>query len=199
MVLPSSSASATHTSCSDGLCLSSSTETPQDHVCQTTGRTGTAHDTTSDTEVIRSELRFTVPLLQESPKCYWIWNYRMWILDQATRILDVNAARKIWEEELGLVSKMLQKDGRNFHAWTYRRFVVAQLESAALAGKSMAEAEFKYTTAMINHDLSNFSAWHNRSRLIPVLLCERKAGHDARKLFFESGMPHSNLIHPSIF
>lgn len=122
------------------------------------------------------------------PKCYWIWNYRSWLLQQAIERLHPQVARRIWEEELGLDTKMLSKDRRNFHAWGYRRNVVAHLESAALNGKSMVESEFEFTTKMIRVDLSNFSAWHNRSKLIPRLLDERQADEGARKKFFDDGM-----------
>ncbi|KAG6009830.1 hypothetical protein E4U21_001260 [Claviceps maximensis] len=146
---------------------------------------GSRHD---DEETIRSELMFTIPLLIEFPKCYWLWKYRSWILLQAIERLSPAVARTIWQEELGLVGKMLHRDRRNFHAWDYRRHVVAQLEASRLGGTSMVEAEFAFTTKMINGDLSNFSAWHNRSKLIPHLLDERKADGDARKAFFDEGM-----------
>ncbi|KAL2160134.1 hypothetical protein VTH06DRAFT_1789 [Thermothelomyces fergusii] len=139
-----------------------------------------------DLSIIKSELAFTIPLLLESPKCYWIWSYRLWILQQAIARLRPGLARRIWEEELGLASKMLGKDRRNFHAWGYRRHVVQQLESAALEGRSMVEAEFAYTDKMIfNTDLSNFSAWHGRSKLIPRLLDERGADEAARRAFLD--------------
>ncbi|KAG5982967.1 hypothetical protein E4U55_001019 [Claviceps digitariae] len=145
-------------------------------------RQGSQHD---DEETIRSELMFTIPLLMEFPKCYWLWKYRSWILLQAIERLSTAVARTVWEEELGLVGKMLHRDRRNFHAWDYRRHVVAQLETSRLGGTSMVEAEFAFTTKMINWDLSNFSAWHNRSQLIPRLLDERKADEAARKAFLE--------------
>ncbi|AEO61538.1 hypothetical protein MYCTH_2311786 [Thermothelomyces thermophilus ATCC 42464] len=139
-----------------------------------------------DLSIIKSELTFTIPLLLESPKCYWIWSYRLWILQQAIARLRPALARRIWEEELGLASKMLGKDRRNFHAWGYRRHVVQQLESATLEGSSMVEAEFAYTDKMIfNTDLSNFSAWHSRSKLIPRLLDERGADEAARRAFLD--------------
>ena len=105
--------------------------------------------------------------------------------------LPVPVARRVWEEELGLVAKMLTRDRRNFHAWGYRRLVVRMLESPALHGTSMAEPEFQYTTGMIRVDLSNFSAWHGRSKLIPRLLDERNADDAARKAFFDDGKPGS--------
>jgi geranylgeranyl transferase type-2 subunit alpha len=94
-------------------------------------------------------------------------------------------ARDIWKAELGLVSKMLTKDQRNFHAWSYRRKVVAKLESDELQGSSMVESEFEYTTKMIERDLSNFSAWHNRSQLVLRILEERAADDQGRTDFLD--------------
>lgn len=101
--------------------------------------------------------------------------------------LDPPVARRVWEEELGLDTKMLTKDRRNFHAWGYRRNVVSHLESGALNGASMVESEFEFTTKMIRVDLSNFSAWHNRSQLIPRLLSERGSDDAERRKFFDRG------------
>ncbi|KAL7815768.1 hypothetical protein V8C26DRAFT_104246 [Trichoderma gracile] len=148
-----------------------------------TSETPETKDQQTDGDVLQTEIAFTMPLLMEFPKCYWIWNFRQWLLAQAIQRLPVPVARKIWETELGLVSKMLNKDQRNFHAWGYRRLVVAKLESPELDGKSMAEAEFAYTTKMIRQSLSNFSAWHNRSQLIPKVLEQRGADDKARAEF----------------
>ncbi|KAM0191217.1 hypothetical protein ACHAPA_007559 [Fusarium lateritium] len=184
----STSATGTHTASSAASLPSSSTETPPLPNPPTAGKTGTTTDgdADADAEVIRAELGFTVPLLLEFPKCYWIWNYRLWTLDRAIERLDISLARRIWEEELGLVSKMLIKDRRNFHAWGYRRHVVTQLESPVLNGQSLVEPEFEYTTKKISQDLSNFSAWHNRSQLIPRLLKEREANDESRKAFLDN-------------
>lgn len=125
----------------------------------------------------------------EYPKCYWLWNYRLWLLKQANERLGPDIAKELWKRELILVGKMLVRDSRNFHGWGYRRTVVAELESAKLGGKSMVESEFEYTTKMIHapKGLSNFSAWHRRSKLIPRLLDERKADATARKQFLDDG------------
>ncbi|KAI1397468.1 protein prenylyltransferase [Hypoxylon fuscum] len=178
---------------------SSSDAIPPDRDSRIAGKSGTTVESSShiqqqeieknhveaDVNVLQSELAFTIPLLLEFPKCYWIWKYRKWLLEQATARLPVSAARKIWETELALASKMLGKDRRNFHAWGYRRYVVDALESSSLDGKSMVEEEFAYTEKMIRGDLSNFSAWHNRSQLILRLLDERNADDAARKAFLE--------------
>lgn len=90
-----------------------------------------------------------------------------------------------------LAGKMLSLDSRNFLGWGYRRTIVASLESKDLSSddstSSMIEQEFDYTTKMINSNLSNFSAWHNRSKLIPRLLNEGQAGHKARCKFLDEG------------
>lgn len=92
------------------------------------------------------------------------------------------------------MGKMLSLDSRNFLGWGYRRTVVAALESDTLTvGKdnsTMVEQEFRYTTKMIETNLSNFSAWHNRSKLMPRLLDERGADEAARLKFLDDGMQH---------
>ncbi|KAK3297779.1 uncharacterized protein B0H64DRAFT_393026 [Chaetomium fimeti] len=206
------SPTATTAASSTSYSSSSSATTPPARSSPTAGKSGTTADPTSDTpetdesaaadtdtaataaaeaetrdlSVLKTELAFTIPLLLDSPKCYWIWSYRLWLLQQAIARLRPAVARGVWEEELGLASKMLGKDRRNFHAWGYRRHVVAQLESAALRGRSMVEPEFAYTDKMIRTDLSNFSAWHSRSRLIPRLLDERGADAAARRAFLDN-------------
>ncbi|KAK8129428.1 hypothetical protein PG999_001808 [Apiospora kogelbergensis] len=150
-----------------------------------------ADEIATDISLIRSELAFTIPLLIEFPKCYWIWGYRSFLLSLCDSILPAAVAREFWVAELALDSKMLTKDRRNFHAWTYRRFIVSALESTkndssgGESTKSMTESEFAYTYSMIKVDLSNFSAWHNRSKLALRLLDERGADDAARKEFLD--------------
>ncbi|KAI0189873.1 hypothetical protein F4808DRAFT_32192 [Astrocystis sublimbata] len=194
---PSTSPSAT-TSHSSAPCSSSPSATiPPAPTSPTTGPSGTIAETktkiekeiddiAADAAVLKAELAFTIPLLLEHPKCYWIWKYRKWTLEQAILRLPRPLASSVWEAELALASKMLGKDRRNFHAWGYRRHLVARLESDVLLGKSLVENEFAYTTKMIEEDLSNFSAWHNRSRLMFRLLNERNADDEARAKFLDT-------------
>ncbi len=160
--------------------------------------------------LITSDLQFLIPLLRKFPKCYWVWNHRLWMLQQSTILLSDVTALRLWREELGLVNKMLSLDSRNFHGWGYRRTVVAALEgngqthsdsgTKAAVGRSLAEEELTYTTKMIGTDLSNFSAWHNRSKLIPRLLDEQGADAETRRKFLDDGMhrarfsPHAHSI-----
>ncbi|KAF3910569.1 hypothetical protein ABW21_db0202349 [Orbilia brochopaga] len=153
-------------------------------------------------KLVAAELGFLIPLLQSYPKCYWIWNYRIFLLQTCSEQLDVQTALGVWKGEMKLVDKMLGRDARNFHGWGYRRGVVQEIErlqgsisggegqtegegnNGADAG-SLVEEEFAYTTAMYQKNLSNFSAWHNRSKLIPRLLDERGANFEERRTFLD--------------
>ncbi|KAL9087891.1 MAG: hypothetical protein Q9165_006453 [Trypethelium subeluteriae] len=130
-------------------------------------------------ELITLDLQFLIPLFFKNPKCYWLWNHRGWLLQQAQAQLPTAAALTLWQGELSLVGKMLSLDSRNFHGWGYRRTVVAKLEQ--LQGVSMVESEFEYTTKVIKASLSNFSAWHYRGTLIPRLLDGRQADGATRR------------------
>ncbi|KAI1750428.1 hypothetical protein F4782DRAFT_251331 [Xylaria castorea] len=198
---PSTSPSATTNPSSAACSSSSSAPTPPALTSPTIGQSGTtaepvaAADVKADVDVLQSELAFTIPLLLEYPKCYWIWKYRKWTLEQAILRLPRPLASTVWEAELALASKMLIKDRRNFHAWGYRRYLVARLESTALLGRSLVEDEFAYTTKMIEQDLSNFSAWHNRSRLMLRVLDERSADDKARAVFLDT---ERNLVQDAL-
>ncbi|CUS09800.1 unnamed protein product [Tuber aestivum] len=152
---------------------------------------------------LKEELAFLLPLLSSFPKCYWIWNHRLWTLQRATEILPADKADIFWQEELGLVGLMLRRDVRNFHGWMYRRFVISNIESPrqknvpgdevenpSSMDTSLVEQEFAYTTKMVQGvgGMSNYSAWHNRSKLIPRLLSERKCGKQERMDFLEDGL-----------
>lgn len=97
---------------------------------------------------------------------------------------------------------MLGRDSRNFHGWGYRRIVITELrkfveeEEGAMGNRQLTESEFEYTTKMISTNLSNFSAWHNRSKLIPLLLNERDASAEERRQMFDAEMA---LIQDAVF
>lgn len=119
-------------------------------------------DDTTKQNILDKELKTLQDIMKDFPKVYWIWNHRKWCLSQIPW--------PDWSRELLLVTKMLERDARNFHVWEYRRYVVAQIEKAEESSK--AQREFEYTTAAINSNFSNFSAWHNRTKLIPQILSQ---------------------------
>lgn len=126
-------------------------------------------------EALSNDLKMVMAQLKMYPKCYWLWNHRSWCLGQLEENGEAN-----WEYELAIVLKLLEMDSRNFHGWHYRRYVVEYIEKAAvdaaedrqkatIAGVTIDLGEFQYTTAKINKNVSNFSAWHNRANLIPKI------------------------------
>lgn len=87
---------------------------------------------------------------------------------------------------------MLGRDERNFHGWAYRRFVIEAMEKGlAGTGTSLVEQEWEYTTVMVKSNMSNYSAWHSRTKLVGRLLQERRAKKQERMDFLEDGRPHS--------
>jgi len=89
---------------------------------------------------------------------------------------------KILTMELMLCNKMLQMDERNFHCWNYRLWVtelyISEIE------KRLAKLDFKkiqrrfiqdecdMAEAIINKNFSNYSAWHYRGKLMPLIYRE---------------------------
>lgn len=131
---------------------------------------------------------FLVPLLTAYPKCYWIWNHRLWALHQSSLLLDGPKAAAFWTKELALVGMMLARDTRNFHGWMYRRMVVARIENPVPVrgeNRSMVKDEFGYTVRMLTGagGMKNYSAWHQRRMLIPRLL-EEEGREDQEKMDF---------------
>ena len=55
-----------------------------------------------------------------------------------------------------------------------------------LGSLSMCEEELTYTTKMVRGNLSNFSAWHQRSLFIPQVLHSRDASAEDRRKMFDS-------------
>ncbi|KAI3891603.1 hypothetical protein MKW92_033745 [Papaver armeniacum] len=97
--------------------------------------------------ILDQELKIVEIALERNCKSYGAWHHRKWILNKGLSSFD---------HKFNLLSKFQEVDSRNFHAWNYRRFVVALRNVPE-------EEELKYTTEMIDRNISNYSAWHNRS------------------------------------
>ncbi|KAK7693313.1 hypothetical protein QCA50_002880 [Cerrena zonata] len=119
-------------------------------------------------EYLSDDLSLTFGLLREHPKVYWIWNHRRWCLENipdGPSEEDIDGWRNAtWKKELFVVEKMLEADARNFHAWNYRRYILATMTSPPPP-----KSELAYTTRKIESNFSNFSAWHQRSKVLLTL------------------------------
>ncbi|KAJ7684689.1 rab-protein geranylgeranyltransferase [Mycena polygramma] len=134
-------------------------------------------------DLLTDDLSMTTAALKMHPKVYWIWNHRRWCLenvpdgpDTGTEG-DIDGWRKTnWERELFVVDKMLDADSRNFHAWSYRRYVLVNMPVARTE-----TAELAYTTRKIESNFSNFSAWHQRSKILTSLWTSGKLDYSKSK------------------
>lgn len=106
--------------------------------------------------VYSSELNFIDSSLVNNPKSYCLWEHRVFCM---RRMPDPD-----WATELKLTSKFLEYDERNFHCWDYRRFVVAASPKSASA-----KDELNFTFDKISNNFSNYSSWHYRSKLLPLV------------------------------
>ncbi|KDQ10157.1 hypothetical protein BOTBODRAFT_498629 [Botryobasidium botryosum FD-172 SS1] len=119
--------------------------------------------------LLNDDLAMTTSALRQHPKVYWIWNHRRWCLenipdgpgDGAEKLAWKRAS---WARELYVVEKMLDADPRNFLAWDYRRYVLASSPD-----RRPESTELDYTTRKIESNFSNFSAWHQRSKVLASL------------------------------
>ncbi|KAJ7582596.1 rab-protein geranylgeranyltransferase [Mycena floridula] len=123
-------------------------------------------------DMLSDDLAMTTTALKVHPKVYWIWTHRIWCLDNvpdgpgsADDDGDRDGWRKsYWDKEMLVVEKMLEADPRNFHAWRYRRYVLANMPIPRSE-----TSELTYTKRKIESNFSNFSAWHQRSKVLSSL------------------------------
>lgn len=131
------------------------------------------------TEFWENELQFIMLQLKRFPKVYWIWNHRVWVLDNYASPTDT-----IWRRELMIVDKLLAMDARNYHGWHYRRIVVGKIE--VMTKKSLDKQELTYVTSIINKNISNFSAWHQRVQLMTHIFKEHEVkGEEMKKMVID--------------
>ena len=93
---------------------------------------------------------------------------------------------KILEMELMLCTKMLQRDERNFHCWNYRLWVTelyikeigkrADPTIARSKQKEFIQGECDMAHQIIERNFSNYSAWHYRGKLMPLIHSDDEGG-----------------------
>lgn len=142
-------------------------------------------------KIYEAELFFLESCLKVNPKSYGSWHHRGWV--------SARLPRPDWARELGLCDRCLSLDDRNcksaiqtftfilslmtlfddsysfhislqVHCWDYRRTVVK------MSGVPV-EKELEFTDRLIGSNFSNYSSWHYRSTLLPLLHPESPKSH----------------------
>lgn len=111
-------------------------------------------DTKEIKDIANTELNLTQHCLLKNPKSYAAWHHRYWVM-------KFNPEAD-WKKELKLCGYFLSQDERNFHCWDYRRLVSKKCEVSP-------DEELDFSTDLINSNFSNYSAWHYRSTLLPLV------------------------------
>ncbi|GAM84521.1 hypothetical protein ANO11243_025170 [Dothideomycetidae sp. 11243] len=154
-----------------------------------------AEETPPEKEIsllLKEDLQFVTSMQRINPKVYWMWNHRAWLLGKALEYLPTPIAIQFWTEELGLVTKMLVRDDRNFHGWSYRRIVTDALEELGFrslqskADTATTKQEFTYSDKMVRSNFSNFSAWHHRLQQVRKQLDIEEANDAARRAAYDA-------------
>ncbi|CDR97429.1 protein prenyltransferase alpha subunit repeat domain containing protein, putative [Babesia bigemina] len=119
--------------------------------------------------LLADELSFSESVLKTSPKCYAVWQQRLWVLTLMfnMRCEDVG---DILRKELSLCMMLFRLDGRNFHGWghlNYVRHYLKLLESDSANVPPLPVDKLCYTefSKLIEKNFSNYSAWFHRGML----------------------------------
>ncbi|PRP79859.1 protein geranylgeranyltransferase type II [Planoprotostelium fungivorum] len=116
----------------------------------------------SDSDALyKEELQFIQNAIMANPKSYWAWFHRKWIISRMSQ--------PSYTKEIFLCNQLLEKDTRNFHCWGYRRWICQKMG----AGE---QEIFDFTTKKIEHLFSNYSAWHERSRILSTYPAQQLKG-----------------------
>lgn len=125
---------------------------------------------------LEEDLQLTNSALRSNPKNYSVWEHRKWVLETMP---DAD-----WGMEMKMVEIYLEKDGRNFHSWDYRRYLISSILSLSPSSTvprtkklpaPTTQSELVFTSKKIASNFSNFSAWHYRTKLSLKLWDEEKS------------------------
>ncbi|KAJ2786010.1 CAAX geranylgeranyltransferase alpha subunit [Coemansia javaensis] len=110
---------------------------------------------------IAAELDWVCDISEMYPKNYQLWHHRETLV---TRLLPPAAALDLPEDrriahptirrELQFLGRAIGEDSKNFHAWSYRQWLVATY--------AIWDQELAFVDTMINEDVRNNSAWNQR-------------------------------------
>lgn len=115
---------------------------------------------------LTTELNFITVFQKRHPKNYALWQHRLWLVEKSNEFEKEASDKEVKIEqppiylmEIGLCSKMLELDERNFHVWNYRNWLIKLKNQIGLFDK-----EIKYCDSKIEMNFSNYSAFHFKDK-----------------------------------
>ncbi|KAG0209144.1 CAAX geranylgeranyltransferase alpha subunit [Mortierella sp. GBA30] len=133
---------------------------------------------------LNKELEWTQEMMDEHPKSYQIWHHRQVVVDHMSSSLVPEAilsttsskmyttptipyselsesqqkvAQETVKSELACIAEALVDEPKNYHAWSYRQWVLSHFGLGPWW-----EEELRYIEELITVDIRNNSAWNQR-------------------------------------
>jgi geranylgeranyl transferase type-2 subunit alpha len=103
-------------------------------------------------------------------KSYCLWNHRRWVIEKLRAKLSQQDMSKIITDELKIIERIHSMDSRNFHAWSYRKFLVDTF--------SLKLDDLEYSKKLIESDFSNYSAWYLRMAAFDTASIDPQQEHE---------------------
>jgi len=72
-------------------------------------------------------------------------------------LLETHGPCEFLDSELEYIAEVLQEDSKNYHAWSYRQWILMSVDE-----ESAWENEMEYVCNLIQEDIRNNSAWNQR-------------------------------------
>ncbi|KAJ2669581.1 CAAX geranylgeranyltransferase alpha subunit [Coemansia sp. RSA 1085] len=107
------------------------------------------------------ELDWVSSISEKYPKNYQLWHHResivvrLWSPQEALQVTeDQRVTNPVVQRELQFLSRAIDEDSKNFHAWSYRQWLVNKYQ--------LWDQEIAFVNTMISQDVRNNSAWNQR-------------------------------------
>ncbi|KAI9661339.1 MAG: Rab geranylgeranyltransferase [Alyxoria varia] len=137
-------------------------------------------DTEAALEIWESELALVAKMLGRDSRNFHGWDYRRGIIAELEKLkakkglqdgaIGIGHEEEQNKDDAGQESRAREEDGANEsqqHSSATNSNPHNETKSDPI---SLAPSEHAYTTKLTHSNLSNFSAWHNRSKLLPRLI-----------------------------
>ncbi|KAG7358312.1 protein prenyltransferase alpha subunit repeat-containing protein [Nitzschia inconspicua] len=105
----------------------------------------------SNEDAVRQDLALAAALGGPNPKNYQIWYHRR-------ALLETHGVKELFcRLELDYIKDVLREDAKNYHAWSYRQWILEAVDDEELW-----KEEMDFASTLIDEDIRNNSAWNQR-------------------------------------